>query len=54
MTIHQEEVREMARFLMAQTGKSMVDVWPAALCLDRLKYETEVLPDKEESTGANP
>jgi hypothetical protein len=44
----QDTVRGIARVLMAESGKSMVEVWEEALSIHRVQYNTEVLPDPEE------
>jgi hypothetical protein len=44
----QEDVREIARVLARQQGKTPVEVWEEALRLHRVRYETEILPDPEE------
>jgi hypothetical protein len=44
----QETVRGIARVLMAESGKSMVEVWEEALSLYRVQFEQEVLADLEE------
>jgi hypothetical protein len=43
----QETVSGVARMLMAESGKSMVEVWDEALSIYRVQFETEVLKDED-------
>lgn len=45
----QEEVEEIARVLMKEQGKTMLDVWQEALSLHRVRYESEIMPEPEKS-----
>jgi hypothetical protein len=49
----QETVRGIARVVMAESGKSRVEVWEEALSLYRVQFNTEVLadPDEDEPEG---
>jgi hypothetical protein len=48
----QREVQEIAEVLSRQTGRSIVEVWNEALKLHRVRYETEVRAEPEESENA--
>ena len=55
ITVHdriQAEVQEIAEVLSRQSGRSIVEVWNEALSLHRVRYETEVRADLEESENA--
>jgi hypothetical protein len=48
-----DTIERIARYLMAESGKSMADVWEEALSLYRVQFNREVLTDpaQEERSG---
>jgi hypothetical protein len=47
-----DTIEGIARYLMAESGKSMVDVWEEALSIYRVQFNTEILPEPGEDKPA--
>lgn len=43
----QREVGEIAEVLSRQSGRTIAEVWNEALSLQRVRYETEILPPED-------